>query len=355
MPGITAQGVAEAHVMDLKIQKEFRCSCMTYWIDEDNDSAFCLIEAPSENAVRDLHKSSHGLMPHHIIEVNRDTVASFLGRLYDPVVPGLRKEELKVFNDPAYRTLVIIDIKDPVLLKKHSSRDSVETLLQLYFDVIKEQSTFFGGEIAEHSEPVTSILCFSSSSNALSCGLEIDNAFSIEEKKVLGLKISLTSGMPVSTSDRIFGETIDNGIQLLYTSRDHKVVIGPSTDVISRTHLDKNSERLIFFTLNEEKRLNKIFYILERFSPDESFGIEDFCREVGLSKSSLNRHLHTLTKRSPNTLLKEFRLNKALRLLRKGQNISDVSFSTGFRSPSYFSKCFKEHFLLSPSKFVEDF
>ena len=102
-----------------------------------------------------------------------------------------------------------------------------------------------------------------------------------------------------------------------------------------------------------EKFLKKIFNILKQHSADENFGIEKLCSLAGLSKSSLNRHLQHLTSRSPNSLLKEFRLNHALKLLRAGENISNIAFINGFRSPSYFSKCFKQHFHLSPSEYLE--
>lgn len=354
VPGITAKGVAEAHVLDLNIQEEFQCSCMTYWVDEANQSAFCLIEAPNENAVRELHKRSHGLMPYNIIEVNKDAVTSFLGRLYDPEIPGMDKEELKVFNDPAYRSLVFVTSTDEIILIKQIGEERSTQLLDRFYKIIKSKSSVFGGESVEHREQVTSILCFFSTQNSIGCALEILQEFSGEEKDLLQLKISINAGMPVSMSNRIFGDTIELGERLLYTSNNHQVVVATHIEDISRKHLqDKGCEKIFSLTPANEKLLTRIFNILESHSPDENFGIEDLCTQVGLSKSSLNRHIQALTSRSPNALLKEFRMNKSLKLLRDGDSISNVAFSAGFRSPSYFSKCFKEHFALSPSYYVE--
>src|SRR5690606_42119672 len=98
VPGITAQGVAEAHVLDLKIQEEYQCSCMTYWIDEVNNSAFCLIEAPNANAVRELHNKAHGLLPFNIIEVNKIAVKSLFARFNASEIQAITTEVLKVFN-----------------------------------------------------------------------------------------------------------------------------------------------------------------------------------------------------------------------------------------------------------------
>jgi hypothetical protein len=62
VPGITAKGAAEAHLQDLLVQAQYNCTCMTYWVDESKNSAFCLIDAPNPEAVKELHNKAHGLM-----------------------------------------------------------------------------------------------------------------------------------------------------------------------------------------------------------------------------------------------------------------------------------------------------
>lgn len=354
VPGITARGVAQAHVLDLNIQEEFQCSCITYWVDEANNSAFCLIEAPSANAVKELHIKSHGLLPFNIIEVNREAVASFLGRLYDPENASIPEEELNVFNDPAYRCMVFIDILDPILLCSRSPGLRSKKLLQHYYQISQEYCTRFGGERSVNNGHGSSVLCFTYAENAVNCAVEIITAFTAEEREILEFKMSLNGGMPVTSNTRIFGETIEIGENLLYSSKDHNIVIASGVKNIDLKFLKERAGRLVL-TLSpaEEKLLNKIFNILKKYSPNENFGIEEFCRVAGLSKSSLNRHLQTLTSRTPNILLKEYRLKTALRYLREGENISNVAFNTGFRSPSYFSKCFREYYHMSPSKYIE--
>ena len=52
--------------------------------------------------------------------------------------------------------------------------------------------------------------------------------------------------------------------------------------------------------------------------------------------------------------LRTIRLTKAERMIEEKQgNISEIAFSVGFSSPSYFAKCFKEEFGYTPSDFVE--
>jgi len=84
------------------------------------------------------------------------------------------------------------------------------------------------------------------------------------------------------------------------------------------------------------------------------FNIDDYCGEMAMSKSQLYRKTIALTGLSPNLLLKEYRLEKAKELMKKQHyNIAQITFDSGFTSPSYFTKCFAEKFGCPPSLFVK--
>src|SRR5215471_18130028 len=117
VPGVKAKDVAEAHRKDLLQQEEHQCKCMTYWIDEERENIFCLIEAPNKEAVEEMHNKAHGLIPNKVIEVNSELVQSFLGRIYDPDEAQLSNDGLKIFSDPSFRILLVTKITDPALLQ----------------------------------------------------------------------------------------------------------------------------------------------------------------------------------------------------------------------------------------------
>ena len=73
--------------------------------------------------------------------------------------------------------------------------------------------------------------------------------------------------------------------------------------------------------------------------------------ELGMSKSSFYRKLHTLSDMTPNDYLKNYRLNRASAMLLDGLRASEVYSEVGFSSASYFSKCFKRKFGLLPKEF----
>src|SRR5688572_23740636 len=147
LPGVKARDVAEAHRRDLLIQDDHRCNCMTYWIDEKRGNVFCLIEAPTEEAVIEMHSKAHGLVPHKIIEVNGNIVESFLGRITDPE-DAAHAEGLKVFSDSSYRTLLFIQTPDPVLLQNQIGNEKAKALIQQQNEIIRNTiSAFEGSEI----------------------------------------------------------------------------------------------------------------------------------------------------------------------------------------------------------------
>lgn len=355
IPGVTAKAAAEAHRQDLLIQKKYNCNCMTYWVDEENNRAFCLIEAPNAEAVKELHKNAHGLMPHKIIEVNDTVVESFLGRIYDPETPQTLESQLKIFNDPAFRVLVLIQMTDPVFLTDKLDTNKCEQLFTHFQSGTKQKSKEFEGEIAEYDESIA-IISFTSAFNALGCAFSLLEFFSESEKEFLNLKISVNAGMPVTQTknEMVFGETIEFGKSMFYLNQPDRVTVAPIIKEITHKNYFKEHSNIVSLSNSDETMLRQLMDTLEENSGDEAFNNDRFCKATSLSRSSLNRTTQALTGRSPNTLLKEYRLNKALQLLKKEMlSISQVAFAVGFGSPSYFSKCFKTHFGISPTTYTD--
>ncbi len=69
VPGLTAEGVAEAHAKDLAIQARHGVKLVKYWYDEATGKVFCLAEAPSAEAFAAVHREAHGLMADEIVQV----------------------------------------------------------------------------------------------------------------------------------------------------------------------------------------------------------------------------------------------------------------------------------------------
>ena len=108
----------------------------------------------------------------------------------------------------------------------------------------------------------------------------------------------------------------------------------------------------VAITSADERFLERVMSILEANYMDVSFNIDLFEKEAGVSRTQFYRKLKALTDQAPGEFLRNFRLQKAMMLLKGGQgNITDVAYGVGFNSLSYFTRCFKELYKKSPSEY----
>lgn len=81
------------------------------------------------------------------------------------------------------------------------------------------------------------------------------------------------------------------------------------------------------------------------------FSVEELADRLAISRSQLHRKIKSLTGKSISQYVRIIRLEKAHDLLKQNAgNVTEVAYSTGFSSQSYFTKCFTEHFGKSPSE-----
>lgn len=84
---------------------------------------------------------------------------------------------------------------------------------------------------------------------------------------------------------------------------------------------------------------------------NEQFGVEDLSRNIGMSRSQLHRRLHAVTGQSVSQFVREYRLQLGMALLLKGDlTAAEVADRVGFRSATYFSKCFNEYYGFPPGE-----
>jgi DNA-binding response OmpR family regulator len=103
----------------------------------------------------------------------------------------------------------------------------------------------------------------------------------------------------------------------------------------------------------DERFLSKVMEVIENNLSDEDFSIEQFGKEVGMSRMQLHRKLKALTGKSPSSYLRSIRLAKAKKMIEeKKGNISEIAYSVGFSSPTYFTRCYKEEFGHLPSELL---
>lgn len=351
---VTAEHVAQLHQADLKIEREYGCRGFTYWFDGDRKTAFCLIEAPNIDALKRMHNDAHGDVPHSIIEVEASIVESFLGRIEDP--EKSQNTELNIINDPAFRIIMVIETSN-YLDRIEANQFNVFT--QKFHNSVSKTLKQFEGSIVKQDN-TSYLVSFKSVTNGILCALKIQaNIKYITPKFVKSyrnLKIGLASGIPVTNKDHIFEDAIILSTRMCEIIKDQIVVSNEIKALYEsenrHTYIDEKLIRTL--TPKEERFLTELMDFIESIWQNSNFNITEFNKALGYSKSQIYRKLKNLTDKSPNTFIRDYRLDKALKLLhdQKG-NISEIAFETGFNSLAYFSKCFKSRFGLLPSKYIQ--
>lgn len=100
--------------------------------------------------------------------------------------------------------------------------------------------------------------------------------------------------------------------------------------------------------------LNHLQQVLDNHLANPNFNTEFFCREIGMSRMQLHRKLLAFTGLSTTAFIRSQRLKQALHILKTSDaSVSEVAYTVGFNTPSYFIKCFKETYKKTPSEFLQ--
>lgn len=355
VPGIEAQNAAEAHREDLRIQDKFGCRCLTYWVDEERGSAFCLVDSPDEESVKKMHDIAHGLIPHEIIQVNSNVVEAFLGRIHDPTGYYGIDPDLKIFNDPAFRIILVSKTKDTRLLQHELGKEKASKLISIYHEKMRSALQKHQGREVELGREGF-IASFISVTQAMKCAISVQQELHVAGE-LIDLKIGINAGMPVSNSKTLFGATIKMAKYLFYIGQGSQISMA---SIIREIYKDDGRNTISgknlfkWISPSDEEFLKSLMETLEENWSNNQFSVTDFCNLMSMSKSKLFRKSTELTGMSLNILLREYRLLKSLDFLKTNRNILQTTYDSGFSSPSYFAKCFQKRFGMPPLSYQKN-
>ena len=90
--------------------------------------------------------------------------------------------------------------------------------------------------------------------------------------------------------------------------------------------------------------------VVEARLSDSELSVDDLAAAMNLSRVQLYRKVKAISGSSPIELLRTARLNRGYQLLlQTNKTISEIAYEIGFTAPSYFTRCFKNEFGISPS------
>jgi len=210
----------------------------------------------------------------------------------------------------------------------------------------------FQGTIIKHNDNTYEVT-YNTVTNAVLCALKLQSNFKYItpkfDKSIRDLKLGITEGKSIKSK--------------ILATRMCEVVVKDKfviSETVKTAYEKENNNNFInrddikVLKTAEEQFLTQLMNYVETIWNDANFNVSKFSKELKLSNSQFYRKLKHLTGKSPSTFLRSFRLNRAMLMLhyRKG-NITEIAEKTGFNSPAYFSKCFKDNFNILPSKYLQ--
>src|SRR5690606_37248896 len=97
--------------------------------------------------------------------------------------------------------------------------------------------------------------------------------------------------------------------------------------------------------------IKKVYELLEANLDNTAYDVNELSGDLGLHRTTLFRKVKILADLSPKDLIRGYRLKRAAQFLGKGALVSDAAYQVGFDNLSYFSKCFREQFGMTPTEY----
>jgi class 3 adenylate cyclase len=218
--GLTAAEAAAAHIKDIEIQGQFGVRFLTYWFDEERQTAFCLAEAPNADALEAVHRASHGFMAFQIIEVNAEMVARFMGGIVEHP-PG------EPYVDTAFRTILFTDIEESTTLTQQLGDARAMELLRTHDGVVRRALERHHGSEVKHTGDGM-MAAFPSVVGA------IDSAVDMQRRLAeagtgggpsLRVRIGMAAGEPVTERNDLFGATVQLAARLCARAEPGSILV----------------------------------------------------------------------------------------------------------------------------------
>lgn len=122
-------------------------------------------------------------------------------------------------------------------------------------------------------------------------------------------------------------------------------------ELYSRSEVNINPRQVTVNSV-DEKFLQNLIQVLETNHADPEFGVPQIQNALAMSKTQLHRKVKALTNEAPGELLRNFRLKRAALLLsQNADTVTQIAYQVGFNNLSYFAKCFKDRYQVSPSSY----
>ena len=218
--GITAEQVAQAHLLDLEASPKHGVEFLSYWFDGANNAAFCLAKAPSPEEMQAVHAETHGLVSNEIISVAEDNILRFLGRIENPT------DASQVTS--AFRTVLFTDLEGSTSLLNALGQSAYLLLLTEHDLIIRRALVPARGREVKHTGDGI-MAAFEEVTDGLRCALAIQAGFAARNAATadpaLRVRIGIAAGEPVDHNDDLFGSTVTLAARICQAAAGGQILV----------------------------------------------------------------------------------------------------------------------------------
>ncbi|WP_224484089.1 helix-turn-helix transcriptional regulator [Robertkochia aurantiaca] len=324
------------------------CTVMLSWKDHDKGLQIQLIDAPDRDVIQQIHDDLPGCEHVSFTEIEEALVDILIDRFEGQPVTG------SPGSSPSSVHMVYIESEDDILLSHQLGIHELKSLQASFSGFLRDIIGEYLGEIIEISER-TQFIAFSSLVKTLNF-LKILNEVRSDSYRPMSLKIGVHSGVVCSDARELTRQSLRLSRILGKIAQTHKIFVSSSFNELAANKLLDVCDYIspvYKMTGNEECFLLKLAEVLETNWQDPDFELSDLSDAVQLSKTQLYRKCTSIIGKSPNALVRDYRLCRALKMLKAtDRNVSEVAYDSGFNNPSYFSKCFNERYGVRPLDYL---
>ena len=220
LSSVTPELIAAAHVQDLEVQSQFGVQFLTYWLDMERQTAFCLARGPSGEAVEAAHAASHGLIATQVIEVDEPAVELFMGKIVNHQ-PG------EPYVETAFRTILFTDLEGSTSLTQSLGDARAMEVLRLHDSIVREAINGHGGSEVKHTGDGVM-------ASYLSVASGIDSAVQMQRRLAAAndasgalahVRVGISAGEPVTERDDLFGAAVQLAARLCQRAEPGTILV----------------------------------------------------------------------------------------------------------------------------------
>ena len=105
----------------------------------------------------------------------------------------------------------------------------------------------------------------------------------------------------------------------------------------------------------DKEFMDQLISIIELHLAHPDLDVDYICQQMGMSRTRLYQKIKNITGQSIGEFIRTIRFKKAAQLMtHQDVSLTEVMYSVGIQTQSYFTKAFKKEFGKTPSQFLKE-